>query len=105
MCSKCQAVDVLIVDCEQYGNRTHIFWQGPVEKCIISGSPDRLQIRFMLFHTISWIRRTVFAAQVFGTEVGASIDNGLYQKSLHVCGETLFPGFLKFHYFELKEHA
>jgi hypothetical protein len=51
MCYKCEAVDDLSVDCEQCGKRTQIFLQDPVGKCIISGSPDHLQIRFMLFDT------------------------------------------------------
>ena len=47
----CEAVDDLSVDCEQCGKRTHMFWQNPVGKFIISSSQDNLQIRFMLFHT------------------------------------------------------
>jgi hypothetical protein len=34
MCSKCEAVDDLRVDCEQCGKRTHMFWQEPVGKFI-----------------------------------------------------------------------
>jgi len=52
MCTKCEAVDDLSVDCKQCGKRTHMFWaEDPVGKFIISGSLDHSQIRFMLFHT------------------------------------------------------
>ena len=34
MCSKCEVVDDVNVDCEQCGNRVHRFWQDPVGKCI-----------------------------------------------------------------------
>ena len=47
----------------------------------------------------------VFAAQIFGTGVGASIDNGRYQNSQHVCGEFPLFGFIESHAYEFKEHA
>ena len=34
MCSKCEAVDDMNVDCEQSGKSTHVFWQDPVGKFI-----------------------------------------------------------------------
>ena len=34
ICSKCEAVDDLSVDCEQCGKRTPIFWQDPVGRFI-----------------------------------------------------------------------
>jgi hypothetical protein len=34
MWSKCEAVDELSVDCEQFGKRTHMFWQDPLGKFI-----------------------------------------------------------------------
>jgi hypothetical protein len=34
MCSKCQAVDDMGIDCDQYGKRTHVFWEDPVGKFI-----------------------------------------------------------------------
>ena len=40
-CSKCEVVDDLIVDLNSIGKRTHMFWQDPVGKFIISGCPDR----------------------------------------------------------------
>ena len=44
-------MDDLIVDCEQCGKRTHIFWQDPVGKFIVtSGCPDHLLIRFVISH-------------------------------------------------------
>ena len=33
-CFKCKAVDDLSADCEQCGNRTHVFWQDPVGEFI-----------------------------------------------------------------------
>ena len=34
MCSECETVDDLSVDCEQWGKRTHMFWQESVGKFI-----------------------------------------------------------------------
>ena len=34
MYSKCEALDNLSVDCQQCGERTHVFWQDPVGKFI-----------------------------------------------------------------------
>ena len=51
MCSKREAVDDMIVDCEQCGKRLHVFWQDTVGKVIISGSPDHSRKNFVLFHT------------------------------------------------------
>ena len=34
MCSKCEAVDDLSVDCEQCGKRTQMFWQETVGRFI-----------------------------------------------------------------------
>ena len=34
MCSQCEAVGDMNVDCEQCGKRTHVFWQDPVGKFI-----------------------------------------------------------------------
>jgi len=65
MCSKSEAVDDLSVDCEQCGKRTHMFWQNPVGKFIISGCPDHLLIRFVSHNSRGY--DAVFTAQVFGT--------------------------------------
>jgi hypothetical protein len=32
MCSKCQTVDDLNIDCEQCGKRSHVFWEDPIGK-------------------------------------------------------------------------
>ena len=34
MCSKCEAMDDMEIDCDQCGNRTHVFWEDPVGKFI-----------------------------------------------------------------------
>ena len=34
MCSKCETVDDLSVDCKQCGKRNHMFWHNPVDKYI-----------------------------------------------------------------------
>ena len=34
MCSKCEAVDDLCVDCDQCGKRPHMLWQDPVGKFV-----------------------------------------------------------------------
>ena len=34
MCSKCEAMDDMNVDCEQCGKRTHVFWQDSEGKFI-----------------------------------------------------------------------
>ena len=34
MCSQCEALDEMNVDCEQCGKRTHMFWKDPVGKFI-----------------------------------------------------------------------
>jgi hypothetical protein len=34
MCSKCEAVDDLSIDCEQCVRRIHKFWEEPVDKFI-----------------------------------------------------------------------
>ena len=34
MCSNCEAVDEMSVDCEKCGKRIHVLWQGPVGKFI-----------------------------------------------------------------------
>ena len=34
MCSKCQAMDDMKIDCDQCGKRTHVFWEDPVGKFI-----------------------------------------------------------------------
>ena len=34
LCSNCEAVNDLSVDCEQCGKRTHMFWQVPVGRFI-----------------------------------------------------------------------
>ena len=106
MCSKCEAVEDLSVDCEQCGKRTHMFWQDTVGECINYLRLSRpFAEKISYFTQLSWIRRIVNAAKVSGTEMGASIDNGRYQNSYHVCGESALFGFLKFHAYELKEHA
>jgi hypothetical protein len=53
MCSKCETITDMIVDCEQCDKRVHVFWQDPVGKfLIISGSPDHSWIRYLLFRII-----------------------------------------------------
>jgi len=62
MCSKCEVVDDVNVDCEQCGNRVHRFWQDPVGKCI-----DCLRLsrpfaeKICHFTQLSWIRRSFFS--------------------------------------------
>jgi hypothetical protein len=34
MCSKCETNEDLNIDCEQCGNRIHVFWQDPIDKFI-----------------------------------------------------------------------
>ena len=34
MCSKCEAVDDLSINCEQCSKRTHMFWQDPLGRFI-----------------------------------------------------------------------
>jgi len=50
MNSKCEAVDDLSVDCQKCGKRTHVFWQDPLGKFIISGCPDNSWIIFVISH-------------------------------------------------------
>ena len=48
MCSKCEALDDLNVDCKQCGKRTHVFSaEHPAVKFLISGGPDHSRTRFM----------------------------------------------------------
>ena len=75
--SKCEAVDDISADCEYYSKRIHVIWQDPVGEFIISGCPDHLHIRFVISHN-SRGYDTVFIAQVFGTVMNTSIDNGRY---------------------------
>ena len=75
-------MDDLIADCEQCGKRTHMFWQDPVGEFIDYFRLSRpFADKVCCFTQLSWIRRTVFTAKVFGIEMGASIDNGRYQNS------------------------
>ena len=68
MCSKCEVVDDVNVDCEQCGKRIHTFWQDPVGKCIdylrLSGT---FADKICHFTHPSWIRRTVSSQKIFGT--------------------------------------
>ena len=82
MCSKYEAVGVLTVNCEKCGKRTHMFWQDPVGKCIDYmrlSRPFADKIYIILHNSRGYY--TVFAAQVSGNEMAASIDNGRYQNS------------------------
>jgi hypothetical protein len=59
MCSKCEAVDDVNVDCEQCGKRVHTFWQDPVGKCIDYLRMSRSFADKICYITqLSWIRRT-----------------------------------------------
>jgi hypothetical protein len=83
MCSKCEAVDDLNVDCEQCGKRTHVFWaEDPVGKFIEYLRLSRsFADKYCYIAQFSWLRRTISVTQVSGTEMDASIDNGRYQNS------------------------
>lgn len=80
MCFKCEAMDDLCVDLNSVEN---------VHKCsgrtlqanlfIISSCPNYLRIRFMLFHATLVDTTQVSLAQVSGTEIGASTNNGQHQ--------------------------
>ena len=72
LCSKCQAMDDMEIDCDQCGKRTHVFWEDPVGKFI-----DYLRLSrpfadkiYVISHN-SRGHDAVFTAQVFGTEMEA----------------------------------
>jgi len=51
MCSKCQAMDDMQIDCDQCGKRTHVIWEDQVANLlIISGCIDHSRTRFVISH-------------------------------------------------------
>ena len=66
ICSKCEAVDDLSVDCEQCGKRVHTFWQELVGKYIDYIRQSRpFADKFMLFHITLVDRTHSFFLEVF----------------------------------------
>jgi len=78
VCSKCEAVDDLNVDCKQCGKRTHMFWaEDSVGKFIDYLRQSRpFADKIYVISQLSWIRRTVSTAQVSGTKMDTPVDNG-----------------------------
>jgi len=83
MLSKCEAADDLSVDCKQCGKRAHVFWaETPIDKFIdFLRHSTILADKICHITCLSWFRRTVSVAKVFGIEMEAPIVNGRYQNS------------------------
>jgi len=64
-------MDDMNADCDQCGKRTHVFWEDPVGKFIDYLQLSRPFADKIYITQLSRIRRTLFTAQVFGTEMEA----------------------------------
>jgi hypothetical protein len=70
MCSKCEAMDELNIDCEQCGKHSHVFWEDPIRKFIVYLRLYKpFADKICYFTKLWWIKRTV-SVEVSGTEMG-----------------------------------
>jgi len=96
MCSKCEAVDHLSVDCEECGKREHMFWEDSVDKFIeyLRPSTPFADTTFYFTH-LSWIRRKVLLRRFlkFIWMPQLTMD---CTKILSMCGEFALSGFFEF---------